>query len=313
MTWHDIITRMFSVLAHLRKRDGNHRVCSGSLRKKNPFQLPKLEVHTTYLSSSWEGSMEWGRGFRFQLPKPEVHTTYLSSVFSLGFWCHWPIPASNFKNNSLGQKFIHLDFTWQKKQLKCYYLLLIRHYKLSLLNQFLEGYSVMAAWESYLKKKFFFSFFHFSTPLKCHWPIQVSSLKSHSPASRIYSPLVTRQVLMKSSSWEGPMDWGGRFRFQLPKPEVHTTYISSSWEGPMDWGGGFRFQLPKPEVHPKLTSSEQFIKNLAILCALQASVAQIYRPNTPIGPSHGKLKYFVWTSSMVSSLLPKIELSHWKF
>ena len=64
----------------------------------------------------------------------------------------------------------------------------------------------------------------------------------------------------------------------------------------MDWGGGFRFQLPKPEVHPKLTSGEQFIKNLDILCGLQASVAQIYRPNTPIGPSHGELKYFVWTS-----------------
>ena len=35
-----------------------------------------------------------------------------------------------------------------KKQLKYYYLLLIRHYKLSLLNQFLEGHSVTAAWAS---------------------------------------------------------------------------------------------------------------------------------------------------------------------
>ena len=45
-----------------------------------------------------------------------------------------------------------------KKKLKCYYLLLIRHYKLSLLNQFLEGYSVMAAWEA-TEKKLFFSLF----------------------------------------------------------------------------------------------------------------------------------------------------------
>ena len=45
------------------------------------------------------------------------------------------------------------------KQLKCYYLLLIRYYKLSLLNQFLEGYSIMAAWGNNLKKKKFFSFF----------------------------------------------------------------------------------------------------------------------------------------------------------
>ena len=52
------------------------------------------------------------------------------SVFSLRFWCHSPIQASNFKNNSPGQKFTRPDFTWQKKQLKCYYLLLIRHYKI---------------------------------------------------------------------------------------------------------------------------------------------------------------------------------------
>ena len=32
----------------------------------------------------------------------------------------------------------------------------------------------------FLKKNF-----HFSAPLKCHWPIQASSLKSHLPASRI--------------------------------------------------------------------------------------------------------------------------------
>ena len=84
------------------------------------------------------------------------------------------------------------------KQLKCYYLLLIRYYKLSLLNQFLEGYSIMAAWgNNFFKKKFFLLFFHFSTPLKCHWPIRASSLKSHSPAGRIYSPLATGRVLMK--------------------------------------------------------------------------------------------------------------------
>ena len=39
------------------------------------------------------------------------------------------------------------------KQLKCYYLLLIRHDKLSLLNQFLAGYSIMAAWGNNLKKQ----------------------------------------------------------------------------------------------------------------------------------------------------------------
>ena len=84
------------------------------------------------------------------------------------------------------------------KQLKCYYLLLIRYYKLSLLNQFLEGYSIMAAWENnFFKKNFFLLFFHFSAPLKCHWPIRASSLKSHSPAGRIYSPLATGRVLMK--------------------------------------------------------------------------------------------------------------------
>ena len=84
------------------------------------------------------------------------------------------------------------------KQLKCYYLLLIRYYKLSLLNQFLEGYSIMAAWgNNFFKKNFFLLFFHFSAPLKCHWPIPASSLKSHSPAGRIYSPLATGRVLMK--------------------------------------------------------------------------------------------------------------------
>ena len=84
------------------------------------------------------------------------------------------------------------------KQLKCYYLLLIRYYKLSLLNQFLEGYSIMVAWGNhFLKKNFFLLFFHFSAPLKCHWPIRASILKSHSPAGRIYSPLATGRVLMK--------------------------------------------------------------------------------------------------------------------
>ena len=84
------------------------------------------------------------------------------------------------------------------KQLKCYYLLLIRYYKLSLLNQFLEGYSIIAAWgNNFFKKIFFLLFFHFSAPLKCHWPIRASSLKSHSPAGRIYLPLATGRVLMK--------------------------------------------------------------------------------------------------------------------
>ena len=96
-----------------------------------------------------------------------------------------------------------------KKQLKCYYLLLIRHHKLSLLNQFWEGYSITAAWGSYFKKK---NFFHFSIPLKCHWPIRVSSLKSHSPAGRIYSPLATGRVLMKRlplSMADPGFSWGG--------------------------------------------------------------------------------------------------------
>ena len=41
---------------------------------------------------------------------------------------------------------IHLPGFHMMKQLKCYYLLLIRHYKLLLLNQFLAGYSIMATW-----------------------------------------------------------------------------------------------------------------------------------------------------------------------
>ena len=56
----------------------------------------------------------------------------------------------------------------------------------------------MAAWgNNFFKKNFFLLFFHFSAPLKCHWPIRASSLKSHSPAGRIYSPLATGRVLMK--------------------------------------------------------------------------------------------------------------------
>ena len=47
----------------------------------------------------------------------------------------------------------------------------------------------------FLKKVFLF--FHFSALLKCCWPIWASSLKSHSPAGRIYSPLATGRVLMK--------------------------------------------------------------------------------------------------------------------
>ena len=120
------------------------------------------------------------------------------TVFSLRFWCHSPIQASNFKNN-LPRTEIHSSgfHMTKKKQLKCCYLLLIRCYKLSLLNQFLEGCSIMAAWGSYFFQKKFFSFFHIPALLKCHWPIRVSSLKSHSPTSRIYSPLATGRVLMK--------------------------------------------------------------------------------------------------------------------
>ena len=110
------------------------------------------------------------------------------------------------------------------KQLKCYYLLLIRYYKLSLLNQFLEGYSIMAAWgNNFFKKNFFLLFFHFSAPLKCHWPIWASSLKSHSPAGRIYSPLATGRVLMKrlwpgSSHAHNPSSYQG---YQISQnPEV---------------------------------------------------------------------------------------------
>ena len=56
----------------------------------------------------------------------------------------------------------------------------------------------MAAWgNNFFKKIFFLLFFHFSAPLKCHWPIRASSLKSHSPAGRIYSPLATGRVLTK--------------------------------------------------------------------------------------------------------------------
>ena len=51
--------------------------------------------------------------------------------------------------------------------------------------------------EAILKKSLFFLFCHFSALLKCHWLIWVSSLKSHSPAGRIYSPLATRRLLMK--------------------------------------------------------------------------------------------------------------------
>ena len=99
------------------------------------------------------------------------------------------------------------------KQLKCYYLLLIRYYKSSLLNQFLEGYSIMAAWgNNFFKKIFFLLFFHFSAPLKCHWPIRASSLKSHSPAGRIYSPLATGRVLMK------------RLKEVCSKPQLHVPH-----------------------------------------------------------------------------------------
>ena len=42
-----------------------------------------------------------------------------------------------------------------------------------------------------------FFLFHFSAPLKYHWPIRASSLENHSPAGRIYSPLATGRVLMK--------------------------------------------------------------------------------------------------------------------
>ena len=56
----------------------------------------------------------------------------------------------------------------------------------------------MAVWGSYFKKKKKkILYFHFSAPLKCHWPIQANSLKSHSPTSSIYLPLATRRVLMK--------------------------------------------------------------------------------------------------------------------
>ena len=87
----------------------------------------------------------------------------MPTVFSLRFWCHSPIRASNFKNNSPGQKFTCPDFTWQK-----------------------NNYNAIS----------FLSLFG-SVPLTCHWPIRASSLKSHSPAGRIYSPLATGRVLMK--------------------------------------------------------------------------------------------------------------------
>ena len=38
----------------------------------------------------------------------------VESVFSLRFRCHSPIPASNFKINSPGQKFTRSDFPLQK-------------------------------------------------------------------------------------------------------------------------------------------------------------------------------------------------------
>ena len=83
-----------------------------------------------------------------------------------------------------------------KKQLKSYYLLLIRYYKLSLLNQFLKATVSWLCEEAIFPKKFF-SFIHFSTLLKCHWPVRAGGLKSHLPTSRIYSPLATGRVLMK--------------------------------------------------------------------------------------------------------------------
>ena len=70
----------------------------------------------------------------------------------------------------------------------------------------------MAAWgNNFFKKIFFLPFFHFSAPLKCHWPIRASSLKSHSPAGRIYSPLATGRVLMKrlwlKGGFNAPYGW----------------------------------------------------------------------------------------------------------
>ena len=50
----------------------------------------------------------------------------------------------------------------------------------------------MAAWVNN------FSFFPVVRSAKCHWPIRASSLKSHSPAGRIYSPLASRRVLMNT-------------------------------------------------------------------------------------------------------------------
>ena len=43
----------------------------------------------------------------------------------------------------------------------------------------------MTAWGSYLKEKI-----HFSTLLKCYWPIQASSLKFNKEASRLYAELL---------------------------------------------------------------------------------------------------------------------------
>ena len=42
-----------------------------------------------------------------------IVTCFNCTVFSLRFWCHSPIRASNFRNNLPGQKFTRPDFTGQ--------------------------------------------------------------------------------------------------------------------------------------------------------------------------------------------------------
>ena len=55
----------------------------------------------------------------------------------------------------------------------------------------------VAVWDNNFWKMGKIFFLHFSVLLKCHWPIPVSSLKNHSPAGRIYSPLAAGWVLIK--------------------------------------------------------------------------------------------------------------------
>ena len=56
--------------------------------------------------------------------------------------------------------------------------------------------NLLLLWETIFEKQVKF-FFCSAFPLECKWPIQVSTLKNHSPTGMSYSPLATGRVLMK--------------------------------------------------------------------------------------------------------------------